>query len=170
LSEQKIKELVDSITSNVCDFENEKGYKESLLREMKILVLSKKESQKFGIFKLTFEESEGFYTETLLLEKDLNEILSYYFDNKWMKVLFHPIFTYEKEIDHGKEYLYQSAPLMRAMFVDIEANIFYIEDFDGLLYCSIDKMNWFIYLVPYNKRPYYNRIDKLRKFRIPNFD
>ncbi|HUU78883.1 MAG TPA: hypothetical protein VMX55_11095 [candidate division Zixibacteria bacterium] len=161
--------LKESITENVVDFKNELEYKQSLLREQKIPVLTLEESKQFGLFKIEFHESEGFYSENLLVEKDVDEILLYKINDSWKEVLDHTLYSYEKELDHGKEYIFKNAPLIRFLYIDIEEEIFFLEDLEGMLYCSIDKIHWFTYLVPLESRPYYKREDYLRKFQIPNY-
>ncbi|NHJ39882.1 MAG: hypothetical protein FK731_07590 [Asgard group archaeon] len=166
--EEEKKYYADLISENIVDFENEGAYKELILRERKIPLITKEESQKYGHFKLEYQESEGFYVETILIEKCINEILLYQDKKEWIETLSHTIFSYEKELDHGKEYVFKNAPLVRIMYCDIEREIFFIEDVDGGLYCSPDKIHWYIYLVKPEKRPYYSREKFLRKFRIPN--
>ncbi|NHJ04003.1 MAG: hypothetical protein EAX90_04215 [Candidatus Heimdallarchaeota archaeon] len=161
--------LKESITENVVDFKNEIGYKQFLLREQKIPVLTQEESKQYGLFKIEFREKEGFYTENLLVEKNINEILLYKINDSWNEVLSHTLYSFEKELDHGKEYVFKNAPLIRFLYVDIEEEIFFLEDLEGMLYCSNDKIHWFTYLVPLKNRPYYKREEYLRKFQIPNF-
>ena len=151
------------------DFENEHGYKQSLLREQKIPILENNDSKKYGLFKLDFFEKENYYISNLLVEKYVSEILYYKNNNSWQEVLSHSIYSYEKELDHGKEYIYKNGPLIRYLYVDIEEEIFFIEDIEGGLYCSVDRIHWYTYLVPPEDRPYYQRLDKLRKIKIPNY-
>lgn len=161
--------LKESIKENRVDFEREYGYKESILREQKIQKLENNESKKYGLFKLGFFEEENYYVnDRILLEKYISEILYFKNNDKWEEVLSHSIYSYEKELDHGKEYIYKNCPLIKYIYVDIEEEIFYIEDIDGGLYCSVDRIRWYTYLVPPKDRPYYQRVDKLRKIKIPN--
>ena len=43
-----------------------------------------------------------------------------------------------------------------------------ITDDFGQLFCSVDKTSWYRYNVEPKYRPYYNRVDNLRKFKLPN--
>jgi hypothetical protein len=161
--------MKDKITQNVVDYENADGYKHHLLREQKIPLIDKIASQRYGLFKIEFKEVENYYTNQLLTEKEVNEVLYLKENNEWSSVFSQSIFSFEKELEHGKESIYKNAPLIRTIFVDSDESVFYLEDIEGGLYCSIDKIHWYTYLVPFKKRPYFGRLDKLVKFRIPNY-
>lgn len=159
--------LREGINGSVVDFENDEGYKQSLLREQKIPNLAEEMKKSLGEFKIEIIEFEGFYTDSILLEKDISEVLFHKIDEKWVEVLSHTIYSYERELDHFKEYIFKNAPLIRFLYIDIEEDIYYLEDVDGGLYCSINKIQWFKYLVPPKDRPYFKRENKLYKIKIP---
>lgn len=54
------------------------------------------------------------------------------------------------------------------MYVDIDYLFYFIENEEGILYFSMDKLNWNKHMIEPKKRPYYGRIKKLRKFKVPN--
>lgn len=159
--------IKSTITISRVDLKKLKAYKKNLLRDQKIQELTQDESQEYGLFKIDHHTEENYYAN-ILIEKSLHEIVYLKVDDSWKEIMDHYIFDYDKELDHGKEYIHQSSPLLRYLYVDIEEEIFYIEDFDGRLYCSPNKIEWFTYLLPLKKRPYFQRLHLLRKFKIPN--
>ena len=160
--------IKSTITISRVDLKKPHAYKKNLLRDQDILELTQEESKKYGLFKIEHLDEENYYS-SILVEKTLCEILYLKVDDLWKDVWIHYVFDYNKELDHGKEYIHQSAPLLRYLYVDIEEEIFYLEDMDGALYCSANKIEWFTYLLQLKNRPYYQRLHLLRKFKIPNF-
>ena len=154
------------ITKNGHDLENSKSYKEGLLlRERKIRTLKGKEAQKYGLFTITLHEEENFIRE-ILIEKMIFEEVNLGREGTQKAILDHSIYSYERDIDHGKEKITKNDPLVRYLYVDIEKEIFYLETVEGMLYCSSDKVSWFIYLVEEKERPYYQRDEFLRKIEL----
>lgn len=43
----------------------------------------------------------------------------------------------------------------------------YLESEEGILYFSTDTLNWHRQLIKPQKRPYYDRIHKIKKFKVP---
>ena len=137
-----------------------------LLKDRNIPLLQSDKVEKYGLFKIIREEEKNYYTENILTEHYIWDNLYYFYIDKWELVLEHVIYDYEKKLDHGKERVYNFVPLIRMMYVDVGNDMMFIEDEEGDVYCSIDKLKWFYYHVEPQQRPYSKRIKNLRKYEI----
>jgi len=165
---KKYFKLKKNLERRVYDNEKPNDYKLNPLYSLEISELSAKESRKYGKFKIgKVESKQDLYG--IPIEHYIEHIIYQDIDGEWEYVLSHTIYEWEKEIDHGKEYEIKDVPLIPYMYVDIINKIFYVETEDGTLYVSLDLRNWFDWHVSPEERPYKNRIEKLRKFKIPNY-
>lgn len=153
--------------SNNYNENNLNSHQESPLMEQDIQEITKEESRKYGQFKIKEvsygseenEEEEFSLTEFLCFKNE---------DGEWIDSLYSSIKEREFDYEHGRVRNRSGYSLQRVMYVDIEDLVYYIENDAGVLFCSIDRKAWYRYNVELKERPYYNRIDKLRKFIIPN--
>ena len=150
----------------IYDINYDSKLKLDLLKNRKVPLIPKNEIEKYGRFKIKREEKKNYYTKNILTEHYIWDNLYYFHQGKWELVLEHIIYDYEKELDHGKEKKYTFAPLFRTMYVDIGNEMMFIEDEEGDVYCTIDKLKWYFYHVRPKKRPYFKRIKHLQKFII----
>jgi hypothetical protein len=153
-----LKNSYDETNPYICD--------EKPLRELVIPEISREESKKYGRFKIkqvTYgsEENED-------EEFSSNEFLCFEKDGEWIDVHYTTLKEREFDYEHGRVRNRSGSSYLRVIYVDIEDLVFYIEDESGVLYCSVTKTAWYRYNVGPTKRPYYNRIGKLRKFKLPN--
>ncbi|MFW9924482.1 MAG: hypothetical protein ACFFDW_14455 [Candidatus Thorarchaeota archaeon] len=158
-------ELINKITNPEAYFNNESAYQDRTLRWQEIEEIPIEKSKKYGSFRIRLQSKEHYYS-TILADKFITEEISTDINGNWQEIISHSIYSYEKDFEHGKERNQLNAPIYRFIFVDIEYSLFYIENMEGMLYCSSDKINWYLHLVPYNKRPYCQRLSFLRKFPI----
>ncbi len=152
---------------NRYDHENPNAYKIALLQDMDIKEIENENRNKYGKFKIERKEVKNSYAGRLI-EHIIADIFYLEENDQWYEMFSHNIYDWEVELDHGKEREYQNLPLVKILFVDIERELFYVESEEGYLYCSSDKLNWFRWWVKPKDRPYYGRIDKLRKISLPN--
>jgi hypothetical protein len=89
-------------------------------------------------------------------------------EGEWHQVMISTIERSEFYWERGRTDETVGTPLRHVMYVDVETNILYIEDERDLLYCSENRVRWFMYQVRPEKRPYYGRESKLRRFNLPN--
>ena len=160
-------ELKKKFARNMYDWKKPDAYKLETLNSIEIPELNKEERTKYDIFKIECNEFVG-KIGTKDIEKNITENLYLLFHGKWKSVLSHSIYSWEMEIDHGKTHEFNDKPLIPEMYIDLEYLFYFIENEEGILYFSMDKLNWNKYIIEPKKRPYYNRIKKLRRFRIPN--
>ena len=58
------------------------------------------------------------------------------------------------------------APLIRFIYYDPVDIVFYIENEEGMLYCSLDKKRWFLQIQKPKGRPYHGKLNRLRKLTV----
>ncbi len=166
IMEEERQKLKEKYEKNEFDYQNPDACEVSPLWFFDIPEINRSESKKYGTFKVVRREAVDTYVEYEMNREIYDSILLYY-EGEWIDVKHHTIYRKELEPEHGKAYESGNEPLIPIIYVDIEYFFFYIENEEGILYFSADKLNWFSYNIQPEKRPYYNRIDKLRKFKIP---
>lgn len=157
---KRIYDLNDKFNTN-----NLNACQEEPLKDKEIPEINPEESRKYGRFKI---ETINYGNEEDGGEYSIVEYLCLKEEDKWKQLLYNIIKGRDIDYEHGKISEYLDYPLQRVIYIDIEDLIYYIENEIGMLYCSIDKFRWYRYNVELKERPYYNRIEKLRKFKIPN--
>lgn len=140
------------------------------MRTLDIKELTKKESQNFGKFKIERKETKSKWGDDDgdVIEHTIVDYLYMLEEDEWKNIMYHTIYRYEVEFEHGKRYESGNKPLIPMIYVDIENQFYYVENEESTQYFSMDKYNWYRYLTRSENRPYYKRVDKLRKFKIPN--
>jgi len=165
--DEKKWELKKKIEKRVYDYRKTNVHKIKTLNTFDIPELTPDESRKYGKFKVEKKEFKG-DLYGIPIEHDIVETVYREIEGEWVHVLTHTLYSWKKEIEHGKEYERKDVPLRKIMYVDIEDEVFYIETEDGCLYVSLNLRSWFDWYEEPEKRPYWNKINKLRKFKIPN--
>ncbi len=134
--------------------------------------ISGEESRKYGRFKV---ERQGRKPSKEEMERDVwagvfwvRDSLLFFREGEWREVLSSTIERQEFNWERGRVDESLGCPLRHVMYVDVEANILFIEDERDVLYCSENRFIWFMYQARPEKRPYFGRISKLRKFNLPN--
>ncbi|MFX1474361.1 MAG: hypothetical protein ACFFCO_02640 [Promethearchaeota archaeon] len=134
--------------------------------------LSGEESREYGRFKVVRTGRKPAKEE---MESDawagdfwVRDSLLFLREGEWREVLWSTIERREFYWERGRYNESRGSPLRHVMYVDIEDRILFIEDERDVLYCSENGFRWFMYQVRPEERPYYGRINKLRKFKLPN--
>ncbi|HUT82801.1 MAG TPA: hypothetical protein VMZ29_16515 [Candidatus Bathyarchaeia archaeon] len=159
------KNLIDIIERVIVDNENPTAYKNKPLSSYKIPEINIDERDKIGTFKIIKEDIVKFYATIKAYEEHV-EVVYYLEEGEWVAVLYHSLYEYEKDFDHGKEREYYSKPLIPFIYYEPNNRIYFIEDEDGALYCSLDKKRWFLQLLDIEDRPYFEKIENMQKIFI----
>jgi hypothetical protein len=159
------KKWIERIERQYSNLEKPSAYKEKTLKTFEIKDANQALADKIGKFKIKKQIYENIIGSKLI-EKDLYEALFYFEDNKWVETLHHSYYVYTFDVDHGRESEREDDKLIPIIYFDEEKNTYYIETEEGGLYCSVDGKRWFLQLLEFEKRPYYGRINKLRKIAI----
>ncbi len=160
---QRREKLKKQIAKRGYDFDNPYACKIDPLKNKKILELSPEEQEKYGNFKMHRKE----------VVNDLQSYIDYYLyietsDKEWELIKTFDVYSKEFNFDHGGYRERRKYPPRLEMYVDIEDLVYYIEDENGAFYCTLDiHQYWWYHNEPPELRPYYERLDKLRKFKIP---
>ena len=164
--DEEIRILKEKFEKNVFDYQNPEACEISPLKALNIPEITRLESKQYGSFKIVRREAVDTYVE-YEMDREIYDSILLYYEGEWVDVKHHTIYHKEMELEHRKVYESGNDPLIPIMYIDIEYLFLYIENEEGILYFSTDRLNWFSYNTSPEKRPYHNRIDKLRKFKIP---
>ncbi|NHJ86333.1 MAG: hypothetical protein FK734_12790 [Asgard group archaeon] len=159
------KKLIKIVERVIGDPENPSVCEIDTLASFNLHEIKPSEKEKIGQFKIKRENKDGYYSSIKAFEVH-NEVVYYLEDGKWEPVLYHSLYEYEKDFDHGKEWEGYSKPLIPFVYFEPKNRIYFIEDESGSLYCSLDKKRWFLQLLAPKKRPYFGKIDKIVKIAI----
>ncbi len=145
----------------------------SPLKGRDIPEISGEESRQYGQFKIVRRGSKPTKEEVesggaFAGDFHILDILCFLHEGEWKDVFWKTIEREEFYWERGRIEKSRGSPLQQVMYVDVETNILYIEDEHDVLYCSENQFRWVMYQVKPEKRPYYRRISKLRKFKLPN--
>ena len=122
--------------------------------------------EKYDLFKIVNEQHSLFYCGHGH-DESIVEFLYFKKEGGWRNVLYHTISEWDPESDRFEM---SSKPLVPVMYVDMEYQFYYLENEEGILYYSPDRIKWYFYMTTPEKRPYYNRLDGLRRFSIRHED
>lgn len=135
--------------------------------------ISGEESRVYGQFKI---ERKGRKPTKEEIEKGgawagdfwIRDSLLFLRESEWREVFSKTIEREEFYWERGRVNKSLGSPLQHVMYVDVEFRILFIEDERDVMFCSENCYRWVMYQVRPEKRPYFGRISKLRKFNLPN--